>query len=124
VLCQPTTTHVRRFLFAAACSVIGGLAQTPPNTSQSTRKRKVTEADNYLSPAEEPLKKKKTSTSPSAVDLPVTPTTPATEDDYRKMDSDDDFNSSMSGADFDEQDSDDLGLEEGIELPTCSPPCC
>jgi ariadne-1 len=34
------------------------------------------------------------------------------------MDSDDDFNSSMSGDDFDDQDSD-LGLEEGAHPFSC-----
>lgn len=36
------------------------------------------------------------------------------------MDSDDDFNSSMSGDDFDDQDSD-MGLEDGAST---MPPCC
>ena len=74
---------------------------TPPTT---LRKRKADEADNYLSPAEEPPHKK---TNSPVVSLPATPATHAD-----KMDSDDDFNSSMSGDDFDDQDSD-LGLEEG-----------
>lgn len=40
--------------------------------------------------------------------MPATPETDAS----GKMDSDDDFNSSMSGDEFDDQDSD-MGLEEG-----------
>ena len=75
---------------------------TTPSTT--AHKRKADEADNYLSPAEEPPRKK---SNPSVVTLPATPAT-----DAGKMDSDDDFNSSMSGDDFDDQDSD-LGLEEG-----------
>jgi ariadne-1 len=35
------------------------------------------------------------------------------------MDSDDDFNSSMSGDDFDDQDSD-MGLEDGASTTMCS----
>lgn len=75
--------------------------KTPSITS---RKRKADEAS-YLSPAEEPPHKK--AQNDAAVHLPDTP---ATEPD--KMDSDDDFNSSMSGDDFDDQDSD-MGLEDG-----------
>jgi len=79
---------------------------TTPSTT--AHKRKADEADNYLSPAEEPPLKKKTQLA-SANKLPVTPATNA---DADKMDSDDEFNSSMSGDDFDDQDSD-LGLEDG-----------
>lgn len=43
-------------------------------------------------------------------DLPATPPP-----DADKMDSDDEFNSSMSGNDFDD-DTDDMDLEEGKEL--------
>ena len=75
-------------------------------TPTTARKRKASEADNYLSPAEEPPQKRKTSRV-SAIDLPATPATNA-----GKMDSDDEFNSSQSGNDFDDQDSD-LDLEDG-----------
>ena len=71
---------------------------TTPSTT--AHKRKADEADNYLSPAEEPPLKKKSQLA-SAETLPVTPAT-----DAAKMDSDDEFNSSMSGDDFDDQDSD------------------
>ena len=79
---------------------------TTPSTT--AHKRKADEADNYLSPAEEPPLKKKSPLA-SASKLPVTPAINA---DADKMDSDDEFNSSMSGDDFDDQDSD-LGLEDG-----------
>jgi ariadne-1 len=39
------------------------------------------------------------------------------------MDSDDDFNSSMSGDDFDDQDSD-LDLEEGAHPPAAAEDTC
>jgi len=80
---------------------------TTPSTT--AHKRKADEADNYLSPAEEPPLKKKSQLA-SAETLPVTPAT-----DAAKMDSDDEFNSSMSGDDFDDQDSD-LGLEEDSDF--------
>ena len=81
---------------------------TTPSTT--AHKRKADEADNYLSPAEEPPLKKKSQLA-SANKLPVTPATNINAD-ADKMDSDDEFNSSMSGDDFDDQDSD-LGLEDG-----------
>ena len=77
-----------------------------------------------MSPAEEPpnqKKKKKTSQHIAAVDLPATPAT-----DAEKMDSDDEFNSSLSGGDFDDLDSD-MSLEEGTGLSlesTCSTNHC
>ncbi|RMZ73700.1 RING finger [Pyrenophora seminiperda CCB06] len=68
------------------------------------------EAENYLSPAEEPPLKRKKSSLASAPTLSVTHAT-----DAHKMDSDDEFNSSMSGDDFDDQDSD-MGLEEDSDF--------
>lgn len=83
--------------------------------STTLRKRKADEADNYLSPAEEYPHKK---TNHPVVTLPATPAT-----DAGKMDSDDDFNSSMSGDDFDDQDSD-LDLEEGAHTPAAAEDTC
>ncbi|CAE6996954.1 hypothetical protein P3342_000490 [Pyrenophora teres f. teres] len=81
---------------------------TTPSTT--AHKRKADEADNYLSPAEEPPLKKK-SPLPSTNKLPDTPATETAD----KMDSDDEFNSSMSGDEFDDQDSD-MGLEEDSDF--------
>lgn len=77
------------------------LITTPP-----TRKRKASEADGQLTPSEGPPQKRQTPESLHP-DLPATPVTNASD----KMDSEDEFNSSMSGNDFD--DDSDMDLEDG-----------
>ncbi|KAH7551391.1 GCD1, Nucleosidehypothetical proteindiphosphatehypothetical proteinsugar pyrophosphorylase factor 2B [Bipolaris maydis] len=92
-------------------SLIDFLQQESEDESEEEeeiRKRKADEA-NYLSPAEEPPQKK-SQLSPVR-HLPHTPAAP----DAPDMDSDDDFNSSMSGDGFDDQDSD-MGLEDDSDF--------
>jgi hypothetical protein len=84
-----------------------GLPHISITTPPTARKRKASEADGQLTPSEGPPLKRQTPES-LPVDLPATPVTNASE----KMDSDD-FNSSMSGNEFDEES--DMDLEDGEE---------
>ncbi|KAL1609606.1 hypothetical protein SLS59_001113 [Nothophoma quercina] len=84
------------------------ITTTPP----TVHKRKASEAQITPSPLDEPRKKAAKSPEPPLIDnLPATPVTNAS----GNMDSDDDFNSSMSGEDFEDQDSD-LGIEDDSDF--------
>jgi hypothetical protein len=111
VLIPPTppqlTCTLRRSL---ASSVIGRDWLSSESTTSLLRKRKASEADGQLTPSEGRPQKRQTPDSLAAADLPATPVTNASD----KMDSDDEFNSSMSGNDFDEDS--DMDLEEGMVL--------
>lgn len=109
--CAPTSAYHRPPLTHPGSLVpsSGGTGSNYTTTPPTVHKRKASEADFTLSPSEEPRKKAlKTPEPPVIDDLPATPVTNAS----GTMDSDDDFNSSMSGEDFEDQDSD-LGIEDG-----------
>lgn len=92
----------------------GGTGSKYITTTPTVHKRKASEADITLSPSDEPRKKTQKSPEPPTIDnLPATPVTNAS----GTMDSEDDFNSSMSGEDFEDQDSD-LEIEDGKCLST------
>jgi ariadne-1 len=104
----PPTPTSRTFAAAWLVPSSGGTGLYLITTS-STRKRKAPEADGHLTPSEGPPQKRQTPETPFG-DLPATPVTNASD----KMDSEDDFNSSMSGNEFD--DDSEMDLEEGRDI--------
>ncbi|KAJ4347767.1 translation initiation factor eIF-2B epsilon subunit, GEF [Ascochyta clinopodiicola] len=89
----------------------GGTGSYYTTTPPTAHKRKASEADIQLSPSEEPRKKTLKSPEPPIIALPATPDTNAS----GNMDSDDDFNSSLSGEDFEDQDSD-MDIEDDSDF--------
>jgi hypothetical protein len=113
---QPSNSAASTLRRSLASSVIGRDWLSSETTTSLIRKRKASEADGQVTPSEGPPQKRQTPDSLAAADLPATPVTNASD----KMDSDDEFNSSMSGNDFDEDS--EMDLEEGeAPLQTAGP---